>query len=118
MLTLFSLLFSTFGFMIKFSDSFALNLSRAFKVLLCEERKKRKLSQFELAQKSGLTRQSVSLFESGTRAPTFFSMFRLANGFGMPVAKLVVLLMKRFEDYENSEEILMVADSQRPKWKV
>jgi len=84
---------------------------------LCEERKKRGLSQFELARKSGLTRQSVSLFESGHRAPTFFSLFRLAKGFDVPVAKLVILLMNKYEDYERGER-LSVADSKKVKWRV
>ena len=92
-------------------------LIRAFSNLLSEEREKRRISQFELAKKSGLTRQSISLFDSGLRAPTFFSMFRLAIGFDMPVTKFVALMMKKFEDYERNERVATAADSKKVKWR-
>ncbi|MDR1811570.1 MAG: helix-turn-helix domain-containing protein [Candidatus Fibromonas sp.] len=103
--------------MIKFPNAhYSQLLIRAFSNLLCEEREKRRISQLELARKSGLTRQSISLFESGLRAPTFFSVFRLAIGFNMPVTRLVALMMNRFEDYERSEKIA-AADSKKAKWR-
>jgi len=103
--------------MIKFSDTHSQNLTRAFSNLLCEERERRNISQFELAKKSGLTRQSISLFEGGLRAPTFLSIFQLAIGFEIPVTRLVSMLMSKFEDYERNENMPAVADSKKVKWR-
>ncbi len=83
---------------------------------MCEERKKRGLSQFELAKKSGLTRQSIALFESGQRIPTFFSLFSLARGFNIPTVKLVALFMEKLNFYEQQEEKLLAAESKKMKW--
>jgi transcriptional regulator with XRE-family HTH domain len=79
----------------------------AFRHLLCEERKKCGASQFELARKSGLTRQSISLFESGRRVPTFSSLPHLAKGFDMPVSKFMSLLTDKVEYYECYEKLLL-----------
>jgi len=94
------------------------NLTKAFRHLLCEERKKRGATQFELARKSGLTRQCISLLESGRRVPTFFSLFNLARGFDMPVSKFMSLLINKVEYYEYYESLLLVADSKKSKWKL
>jgi transcriptional regulator with XRE-family HTH domain len=101
--------------MIKISDS--RNFAKAFRHLLCEERKKRGATQFELARKSGLTRQCISLLESGRRVPTFFSLFNLAKGFDMPLSKFMSLLINKVEYYERRENLLLVADSKKARWK-
>jgi transcriptional regulator with XRE-family HTH domain len=93
------------------------SLIQAFRHLLCEEREKRGLSQFELAKKSCLTRQCIALFESGQRIPTFFSLFSLARGLDMPVTKLVSLFMSKLEFYEQQEQKLLVADSKKTRWQ-
>jgi transcriptional regulator with XRE-family HTH domain len=93
------------------------NLSRAFRHLLCEERKKCGATQLELARKSGLTRQCISLFESGRRVPTLFSMLNLAKGLDMPVSKFMLLLTNKVEYYERRENLLLAADSKKPRWK-
>jgi transcriptional regulator with XRE-family HTH domain len=93
-------------------------LIRAFRHILCEERKKHGLTQFQLARKSGLTRQSISLFESGRRAPTFFSLFSIARGFDMPVPKFVSLLVNKAEYYERHKMVPLAADSKRARWRV
>jgi len=101
--------------MVKFLDSD--NLIHAFRHLLCEERKKRDLSQLELAQRSGLTRQCIALFESGQRIPTLFSLFHLATGFGMPPAKFIFMLVSKMEFYERQQQQkLLAADSKNVKW--
>jgi transcriptional regulator with XRE-family HTH domain len=93
------------------------NLTKAFRHLLCEERKKRGATQFELARKSGLTRQCISLLESGRRVPTFFSLLNLANGFDMPLSKFMSLLISKVEYYECCENSLLAADSKKTKWR-
>jgi len=97
--------------------SYSRNLAKAFRHLLCEERKKRGATQFELARKSGLTRQCISLLESGRRVPTFLSLFNLAKGFDMPVSKLMSLLTNKVEYYECRENLLLLADSKKSRWK-
>jgi len=101
--------------MIKISDS--RNFGNAFRHLLCEERKKRGETQFELARKSGLTRQCISLLESGRRVPTFFSLSHLAEGFEMPLSKFMFMLINKVEYYECHESSLIAADSKKTKWK-
>jgi DNA-binding XRE family transcriptional regulator len=89
----------------------------AFRHLLCEERKKRNFSQCELAKRSGLSRQCMSLFESGRRSPTFFSLLNLAKGFDMPLIRLISMLLNKADYYENRGP--MVTDShERPRWRV
>jgi len=97
--------------------SYPRNFAKAFRHLLCEERKKRGATQFELARKSGLTRQCISLLESGRRVPTFFSLFNLAKGFDMPLSKFMALLINKVEYYERCENSLLAADSKKIRWK-
>ncbi len=94
------------------------SLIQAFRHLLCEEREKRKLSQSELAKKSGLSRQCIALFEGGQRVPTFFSLFSLARGLDMPVTRFVSLFMNKLEFYEQQDQKLLVADSKKAKWRL
>jgi len=102
--------------MIRISDS--RNWTKAFRHLLCEERKKRGATQFELARKSGLTRQCISLLESGRRVPTFFSISRLARGFDIPFSKFMSMLINKVEYYEHREHVLMeAADSKKVRWR-
>ncbi|MDR2580040.1 MAG: helix-turn-helix transcriptional regulator [Fibromonadaceae bacterium] len=93
------------------------NFVHAIRHFLCEERKKRNLSQFELAWKSGLSRQCVSFFESGRRTPTFFSLLALARGLDMPAMKFMSMLINKVEYYEHRNGLNMVADGKKPEWK-
>ena len=90
-------------------------LIQAVRLLLCEERKKRNMSQFDLARESGLTRQCIALFESGQRVPTFFSLFCLARGFDMAAVKLISMLVHKMDFYTRQQKLL-AADSKKPKW--
>jgi len=81
-------------------SSISRNLMESFRDLLCDERKKRKLSQQELSAKCGLSRQTVSLFECGKRMPTLLSLFYLSKGLNMSSVKLLSLLIKKIEAYE------------------
>jgi len=73
------------------------NLIESFGNLLCAERKKRNLTQVELSEKSGLSRQTISLFESGKRVPTLLSLFQLSKGLNMSSVKFLSSLIKRIE---------------------
>jgi len=79
------------------------NLIESFRVLLCEERKKRRLTQFELSAKSGLSRQTISLFESGKRKPTLLSLFHLSKGLNISAVRFLSLLIKKIEFYERKK---------------
>jgi len=79
------------------NTSISRNLIESFRKLLCDERKKRNLTQFELSERSGLSRQTISLFESGKRVPTLISLFHLSKGLNMSSVKFLSLLMKKIE---------------------
>lgn len=52
-------------------------------VLLEQERKKRKMSQQDLAKASGVAQQTISKIESGeSENPGIYTMYRLAWGLG------------------------------------
>jgi transcriptional regulator with XRE-family HTH domain len=74
-------------------------LLNAFRHLLLEERNKHGFTQIELAQKSGLSRQCISLFESGHKIPTFFSVFKLAEGLDIPMRNFVSSFIRKAEYY-------------------
>ncbi len=79
------------------NTSLSRNLINSFRKLLCDERKKRNLTQFELSEKCGLSRQTISLFESGKRVPTLISLFQLSKGLNMSSVKFLSMLLKKIE---------------------
>ena len=52
-------------------------------------RKEKKISQEELAEKSGVTQQAISMIEAGKRSPTEYTMQQLAHGLGVPLSEMV-----------------------------
>jgi len=81
------------------NNSISRNLMACFKELLCEERKKRKLSQQELSERSGLSRQTISLFETSRRVPTLLSIFHLSKGLNLSAVKFLSLLIKKIDNH-------------------
>lgn len=63
-------------------------------------RKRNKMSQEELAEITGTSRQTVSKWESGESIPDIISCIRLAEAFGITVDDLV--------NYDEGEEILPI----------
>ena len=57
--------------------------------LLAEEREKRKISKYALAQKSGVSPQMVGYIEKGERNPTLEIVCRLADALEVELSKLV-----------------------------
>ena len=53
------------------------------------ERRKRGLTQRQLADASGLTQSAISQLESGPRVPNVMSLDRVAEGLGMSLAELL-----------------------------
>lgn len=56
-----------------------------FKTRLREVRKRNNLTQQELADRVGLTKTSISCYESGTRTPTLDTLIDLANELNVDV---------------------------------
>ena len=57
--------------------------------LLREERKQRKLSNYVVAQKSGVSESMLSLVERGLRNPSMELMLRIADGVGVDLPGLI-----------------------------
>lgn len=58
-------------------------------VCMKELRLKQGLSHDALAEKSGLTRQSIGMIENGRRVPSIASCLKVAKGLGLPLQKLL-----------------------------
>lgn len=64
-------------------------LKKAFGIALRDARKKRKLSQLEIASTSGIDRAYVSELERGLGNPSVETMFRLADAIGASPLEIV-----------------------------
>ncbi len=63
-------------------------LGQALQHALCAFRDSQGLSQQELATRSGLTRQYISLLERQERIPRLDTLLALSQGLGLPLATL------------------------------
>lgn len=52
---------------------------------LCDLRKEHRISQLEVAEKLGVSRQTVSRWETGTSVPTTENLMRLSTLYGVPL---------------------------------
>src|SRR5258708_5264844 len=57
--------------------------------LLCEERERRKLSNYAVSQRSGVSESMLSLVERGLRNPTMELLLRMADGIGANLPALI-----------------------------
>lgn len=57
--------------------------------LLREERKRRKLSNYAIAQESGVSESMLSLVERGLRNPSMELVLRMAGGIGADLPDLI-----------------------------
>ncbi len=55
---------------------------------VCEERLRRSLTQEELAEKVGVTRQTIIAIEKGNYTPSVLLALKIAGYFNLPVEKL------------------------------
>lgn len=60
-----------------------------------ELRLKQGLSHDALAERSGLTRQSISMIESGRRVPSIASCLKMSKGLGISLQKLLDMTQKK-----------------------
>lgn len=66
-----------------------MTIEGVFGIVLRECRKKRRISQEELAHRSGLDRTFISLMERGKRKPTLNTIFALSGGLEVKPSFLV-----------------------------
>jgi transcriptional regulator with XRE-family HTH domain len=57
--------------------------------LLQEERKRRKLSKYFVAQQSGLSPQMIGYVERGIRNPTLETVLRMCEAMNVDLAKII-----------------------------
>jgi transcriptional regulator with XRE-family HTH domain len=57
--------------------------------LLREERKRRRLSNYAVSQRSGVSQAMLSLVERGERNPTFELLLRIADGIGADLPAVI-----------------------------
>jgi transcriptional regulator with XRE-family HTH domain len=57
--------------------------------LLREERKKRKLSNYAISQKSGVSESMLSLVDRGLRNPSMELMLKIADGVGVDLPTFI-----------------------------
>ncbi len=57
--------------------------------LLREERERRKLSKYFVAQESGLSPQMVAYVENGDRNPTLETVLRMAHALNLDLAEVI-----------------------------
>lgn len=79
----------------------------AFQKLVLRTRKESFISQRQLSMESGLTRQFISMMESGKRIPSFESFCLLARGLGISPAEMTEKFRSIYErEYRSMEEKL------------
>ena len=79
----------------------------AFQKLVLRTRKESFISQKQLSMESGLTRQFISMMESGKRIPSFESFCLLARGFGISPVEMTEKFRSIYErEYRSMEEKL------------
>jgi transcriptional regulator with XRE-family HTH domain len=57
--------------------------------LLREERERRGLSKYFVAEKSGVSQQMIGYVERGMKSPSFETVVRIAEGIGVDLADVV-----------------------------
>jgi transcriptional regulator with XRE-family HTH domain len=57
--------------------------------LLREERKRRRLSNYTVSQRSGVSQAMLSLVDRGERNPTFELLLRIADGIGADLPAMI-----------------------------
>ena len=78
---------------------------KAFQKLVLRARKESFISQQQLSMESGLTRQFISMMESGKRIPSFENFCLLAQGLGISPAEMTEKFRSIYErEYRSMEE--------------
>lgn len=62
--------------------------NNVFSARLKEERKRKNLTMLDLAERAGITKGAISLYEKGEREPLISTVIKLAKVLGVPIAYL------------------------------
>ncbi|MRG70130.1 helix-turn-helix domain-containing protein, partial [Lactobacillus reuteri] len=73
---------------------------------IAELRRENNLSQAELAKKTGLTRQAISLYEIGKREPKLTTWVKLADYFDVPLTYIQGLENNRVTSDDDFKKIM------------
>jgi transcriptional regulator with XRE-family HTH domain len=63
--------------------------------LLRKERERRKLTNYVVAQRSGVSQSMLSLVERGLRNPTLELVLRIADGIGVDLSAVIKQVQKK-----------------------
>ena len=74
-------------------------VTKALQFVLSSQRGCRKMSQYQLSRKCGISRQYLSMVESGKRIPTLSFTLNMARGFDMNIEDFMGLLVEKVSDY-------------------
>jgi len=61
------------------------------KFALKEVRKRKKVTQVELAERTGIHQQSISRYESGGKIPQIDTAYRIAQALGVSLDELIII---------------------------
>lgn len=75
----------------KLSDAISSHVACVLK----EEREKRNFSLKSLAQKSGISRQTISYVEQEVQSPSLDTLLRITSALGVDLAKIIARAQKR-----------------------
>jgi transcriptional regulator with XRE-family HTH domain len=101
------------------------HLGQALQHAICAFRDTKGLSQRDLAIRSGLTRQYISMVERQKRLPGLDTLIALSQGLGIPLAELCGEIERLLQHYQvhrpqsktESPDLSIAADSGRVGWK-
>jgi len=74
--------------------------------LLRKERERRKLSNYAISQKSGVSESMLSLVERGLRNPTMELMLRIADGIDVDLPTLIQKATRAVERAERDKVVV------------
>lgn len=57
--------------------------------LLAEDRKRKRISKYQVEQRSGLSQQMVGYVERGVRLPSLETILRMADGIGVKIEDVI-----------------------------
>ena len=73
-----------------------MEVKEVFSKVLREIRKKKKLTQEQLAEHAGLETTFISFLERGMRQPTITTIFKLSKGLGVSATDIVKKVEKEY----------------------
>jgi transcriptional regulator with XRE-family HTH domain len=72
--------------------------------LLKEERERRGLSKYVIAQKSGLSQQAIGYMEKGLRIPSLETVLRIAKAINVDLAEIIKRAQKEISTEQQTKK--------------